>query len=466
MCAVKLLQQSNLKSSFSDDTVISFENVGKVYKLYARSLHRVVEALLPPMANKYHQKFHALSDVSFAVARGQTVGIIGQNGSGKSTLLQIVCGILKQTTGQVVVDGRISALLELGAGFNPEFTGRENVYLNGSILGIAKNEMDECFDDITDFADIGEFIDQPVKTYSSGMYVRLAFAVAINVNPTILIVDEALSVGDTLFQAKCFAKFKEFQEQGVTILFVTHSMDLVTRYCNNALLLDRGRLIKSGPAKDVVDEYYRMLANCSDIENSDLSAAAEKVAVTGDDIITENAAEEISILPVNRLSAHMQESELAYQLNPKENRYGNGKAEIVEVGINSLGDKAKYSFVHGERYRFWFKTLFHESLENPITAYTIKDVKGFDLTGTNTLFKKVDIGKVQDGDIVLTEFDQRMMLNPGGYLLSFGCAGFEVGEYVVYDRRYDVITFEVISEESSVGVFDLDSKIKISRVEV
>ncbi len=458
MCAVKSLQKSNLELSFSDDTVISLANVGKVYKLYSRPLHRVVEALLPRASRKYHQKFNALTDVSITVKRGQTVGIIGQNGSGKSTLLQVICGILQPSTGQVSVEGRISALLELGAGFNPEFTGRENVYLNGSILGVERNEMDDCFDDITSFADIGKFIDQPVKTYSSGMYVRLAFAVAINVKPNILIVDEALSVGDTSFQAKCFAKFKEFQENGVTILFVTHSMDLITRYCNNAILLEQGKVVQSGPAKEVVDEYNRLIVNCSENENISDPKPQEKSFV--DDEGNEND------LPANRLTEHMKKSELAYQLNPNENRYGNGKAEIIEVGIDSLNDKVKYSFVHGEQYRFRFKTLFHDTLENPITAFTIKDVKGFDLTGTNTLFKNVEIGKVQEGDIVLTEFDQRMMLNPGGYLLSFGCAGFEDGEYVVYDRRYDVITFDVVSEKSSVGVFDLNSKIKISRVEV
>jgi len=451
MRAINSLQHANIKSPFFDETVICLNNVGKVYKLYSRSLHRLAEAFLPHAGEKYHQKFHALTDISFKIDRGQTVGIIGKNGSGKSTLLQIICGILTPTGGQVVVDGRISALLELGAGFNPDFTGRENVYLNGSILGVERSEMDECFDDITAFADIGDFIDQPVKTYSSGMYVRLAFAVAINVKPDILIVDEALSVGDTAFQAKCFAKFKEFQENGVTILFVTHSMDLVTRYCNNAVLLEHGRIVKSGPAKEVVDEYNRIIVNCS-----------EDVTVTSpgtrDDVLAEKKS------PASQINANMRDRELAYQLNKNENRYGNGKAEIVEVGIDSLSPEVKYSFVHGERYRFWFKTLFHDTIEDPITAFTIKDVKGFDLTGTNTLFKKVDIGKVQKGDTVLTEFEQRMMLNPGSYLLSFGCAGFEKGEYVVYDRRYDIIIFDVISDDASIGAFDLDSKIKISRV--
>ena len=469
--AAKPMRHSNLKSPLSDAIAIHLNDVGKVYKLYSHPLQRVAEALLPKTEGKYHTEFHALKNISFTITKGQTVGIIGQNGSGKSTLLQIVCGILQPTAGQIAVNGRISALLELGAGFNPEFTGRENVYLNGSILGVDRSEMEKCFDDILDFADIGTFIDQPVKTYSSGMYVRLAFAVAINVNPSILIIDEALSVGDTSFQAKCFAKFKEFQEKGATILFVTHSMDLITRYCTNAILLEKGEIVQSGPSKEVVDEYNRRIVNCSTNENNAVSNPSKTTTVENESPAEKIANKSVKETPptelnsqTNQISTHMQESELAYKLNPNENRYGNGKAEIIEMGIDSLADDTRYSFIHGERYRFWFKTLFHENLVSPITAYTIKDVKGFDLTGTNTLFKNAEIGDVQKGQVVLTEFEHRMMLNPGGYLLSFGCAGFENGKYVVYDRRYDVITFEVISDKSSVGFFDLDSTVKISQV--
>lgn len=447
------------------EPIIRLENVGKVYKMYARPLHRLLETLLPGNSKQYHQKIHALDDVSFTVKRGQTVGIVGKNGSGKSTLLQIICGILQPSSGHVAVDGRISALLELGAGFNPEFTGRENVFLNGSILGVKRDEMERRFGDIAAFADIGSFIDQPVKTFSSGMYVRLAFAVAINVNPSILIVDEALSVGDTAFQAKCFAKFMEFQEKGVTILFVTHSVDLVTRYCNHALLLEKGKVIKAGQPKEVVDEYNRRIVNFSRADNIDPAITSQLTEPRFE--VGEEADQPgtIATSSANQVKAHMQESELVYQLNPNENRYGDGSAEIIELGIDSLSDEAKYSFIHGERYRFWFKTRFNTDMNDPITAFTIKDVKGFDITGTNTLFKDVSIGKVKKGDIILTEFVQRMMLNPGGYLLSFGCAGLVNGEYKVHDRRYDVITFEVVSDKSSVGVFDLDSTIKVSRLE-
>ncbi len=457
---------TSLHSSISNDTVMRLEHVTKIYKLYSRPLYRVIEALFPNSKSDHYQEFYALKDVSFSIDRGQTIGIIGQNGSGKSTLLQVICGILQPSDGNLQVHGRISALLELGAGFNPDFTGRENVYLNGSILGVGRKEMEDRFDDITDFADIGDFIDQPVKTYSSGMYVRLAFAVAINVNPDILIVDEALSVGDTAFQSKCFAKFKEFQENGVTILFVTHSMDLVTRYCNNAILLDHGSVVKSGGAKSVVDEYNRRLVMSRNAVNP-RSTDDDKLEVEGQDEENDSGNDDaIGADAVGGCQSSITSyaRDLVYTINRDENRYGNGKAEIIQVGIESLSKDVKHSFVHGETYRFWFKTRFHERLENPIMAFTIKDTKGFDLTGTNTLFKNVDILTVEKGDILLTQFDQRMMLNPGGYLLSFGCAGYENGEYVVYDRRYDMITFEVVSDTESAGIFDLDSTIKVSLV--
>lgn len=421
------------------EPIIEVEGVSKVFKLYQRQLERIKEvASLPFGGKKYHRPFTALNDVSLSISRGDTVGIIGKNGSGKSTLLQIICGILQPTEGSVHVNGRVSALLELGAGFNPEFSGRENVYLNGSILGMSKDEMDNCFDDIAAFADIGEFIDQPVKNYSSGMYVRLAFAVAINVNPDILIVDEALSVGDISFQAKCFTKFREFQEKGVTILFVTHSMNLITRYCNDAFLLDHGKIIQSGSAKDVVDTFSRLA----------VGTVMQKDGSSGSS-------------PDEMLARHMRKSERKYRINPNENRYGNNKAEIIDVGIKDIDGEESYTLIHGKPYVFWFKVLFHETIEDPITAYTIKDVKGFDLCGTNTYFQEKSIGRVEKGEQIVTTFQHTMMLNPGGYLLSFGCAGFEEKKYVVYDRRYDVITFEVASDRGSVGVFDLDSEITV-----
>ena len=423
-----------------DDIAIKVKNVTKTYQLYNSHADRVKEAF-HPLRKKYHRPFNALTNVAFDVKRGETVGIIGRNGGGKSTLLQVICGILQPTTGSVDVNGRISALLELGAGFNPEFTGRENVYINATILGLKHEEIKARFDDIAAFADIGDFIDQPVKIYSTGMYVRLAFAIAINVEPHILVVDEALSVGDTLFQSKCFGKFKEFQEKGITIIFVTHALDLITRYCSAAYLMEQGMVHTSGSPKEVVDEYNRLIVKCS-----------RQVPV-----------ETVKSVDEQRFIKEKQWEGL-FQINPDENRYGNGKAEIVEAGIFSLDGKAMQVLIHGELYEFRLKVRFNDTIQNPIFAYTIKDVKGFDISGTNTLFQNIYVGTVHKGDTIMAIFKHKMPLNTGGYLLSLGCAGFENGEYVVYERRYDLLAFDVISKRASVGFVDIDSEVNISRI--
>lgn len=236
------------------ENAISVKNLSKSYRMYNAPAERLKE-LLHPFGRKYHRDFWALKDVSFDIKKGESVGIIGRNGSGKSTLLQVLCGILRPTSGEVVVNGRISALLELGAGFNPQFTGRENVFLNGSINGISREEMEARFDEIASFADIGEFIDQPVRTYSSGMYVRLAFAVAINVNPDILIVDEALAVGDIAFQIKCMERISYMKEKGVTLLFVTHDVSAIKKVCTRACWVHMGRLMQFGGSVETADAY-------------------------------------------------------------------------------------------------------------------------------------------------------------------------------------------------------------------
>ncbi len=420
-------------------TIIQLSNITKTFKLYNKHSDRVKETF-NPFKKKYHNTFHALSDVSVSIKKGETVGIIGKNGSGKSTLLQIICGILTPTGGNVEVDGRISALLELGAGFNPEFTGRENVYLNASILGLQKEEIDDCFSQIEEFADIGMFIDQPVKSYSSGMYVRLAFAVAINVNPDILIVDEALSVGDTLFQVKCFEKFREFQNQGVTILFVTHSLDLITRYCNHAYLLDNGKLHCSGDPKEIVDEYNRLLVEGSKL-NSVSSPDFAKI--------------------VGEEHSPTQIWQGIFKTNPHENRYGNGRVRILEAGIFNENNEPTQKLLTGNFCAFKMRVVFLDTIENPIFAYSIKDIKGFDISGTNTKFQSINTGIFQKGDIIEVVFSQSMILSSGSYLLSFGCAGTELGKYVIYERRYDYMTFDVISKRANVGFVDLKTVIDV-----
>ncbi len=430
----------------NQEIIIQLENITKTYRLYKKHSNRVKETF-HPFRKKYHESFKALSDVSLNIKRGETVGLIGRNGSGKSTLLQIICGILTPSAGNSNVNGRISALLELGAGFNPEFTGRENVYLNASILGLERKEIDSCFGEIEEFADIGVYIDQPVKSYSSGMYVRLAFAVAINVKPDILIVDEALSVGDTLFQSKCYANFREFQSNGVTILFVTHALSLITQYCDKAFLLDEGTLHMEGSPKEVVDEYNRLLVNCSIIHDTqDTKKKKEKSK------IQQSGSAVIPMLWDN-----------LFTLNPNENRYGNGKVTIHEVGIFSSDDQAVQRLITGNEYLFRMRVQFHDTVETPVFAYTIKDVRGFDISGTNTRFQKLETGKFSKGDFIEIVFTQKMILSSGSYILSFGCGGTESTEYVIYERRYDVLSFEVISTQPNVGFVDLKSNIALNR---
>lgn len=260
-----------------DDIAIKVDNISKMYKLYDNSMDRLKEALgVGKKKRKLYKEHYALQNVSFDVCKGETVGIIGTNGAGKSTILKIITGVLNQTEGKLEINGRISALLELGAGFNMDYTGIENVYLNGTMIGFSKSEIDEKLHQILDFADIGEFIYQPVKTYSSGMFVRLAFAVAINIDPEILIVDEALSVGDVFFQAKCYKKFEEFKKMGKTILFVSHDLSSISRYCDRVILLNKGKKLAEGKPNTMIDMYKKVLVNQIDDDGKDIVQQDDK----------------------------------------------------------------------------------------------------------------------------------------------------------------------------------------------
>ncbi len=418
-----------------NDIAISVKNISKSYRMYPSPKEKLKE-LLHPFGKKYHKEFWALKDISFDIKKGECVGIIGRNGSGKSTLLQIICGVLQPTTGEATVRGRISALLELGAGFNREFSGRDNVYMNGALMGISKDEMDEKFESIANFADIGDFIEQPAKTYSSGMYVRLAFACAVNVEPDILIVDEALAVGDMNFQAKCYKKFQEFQESGQTILFVTHSIDNVIRYCNKGILLSDGNKLVEDTPKEAVDSYKRLMADCYKQES-----------------------------PTTAAKVNARKLETVYKYNFSINKdaliYGNMKAEIVDFGIFDKAGKPAQKLFGGEACYVKMKVKFNEAIENPIFAYTIKDIKGLELTGTNSNYKNISTSVFKENHVVEIEFSQILNLQTGIYALSLGCTNFEADNFVVYHRVYDIILFEVINPDKFVGFFDLKSEIAI-----
>ena len=461
---------------------VEVKNVTKIYRLYDKPIDRLKESL-SVSHKEYHKDFYALSDLSFTVEKGQTVGIIGTNGSGKSTILKIITGVLTPTTGEVTVRGKISALLELGAGFNQDYTGIENIYMNGTMMGYTKKEMDAKLPEILDFAEIGDFVYQPVKTYSSGMFVRLAFALAINVEPEILIVDEALSVGDVFFQSKCYRRMEEIRKNGTTIIMVTHDMGSIIKYCDKVVLLNKGEFIAEGQPGHRVDLYKKILANQMDdleeelLEMNDFSGGLDDDAAgTGADRKTagsgaagsENttgkadgqngAAGSAASGHANKKHSGLMKDKIT--INPNRTEYGNGKAEIYDLGMFDERGNLTNLLLKGEYFTIKEKIRFHDSIQAPIFTYTIKDKKGADLTGTNTMFEGAEIRPVKNGDEYEVNFRQKMTLQGGEYLLSMSCTGFEQGEHTVYHRLYDVANITVISNKNTVGVYDMESEVE------
>lgn len=417
---------------------VSISNLCKIYRLYHHHSDRLKEAL-HPMRKKYHEDYFALRDISLDVEKGETVGIIGRNGSGKSTLLKVIAGILTPSGGSVTVNGKVAALLELGAGFNPELTGVENIYFSGIIMGFTRKEMESKLDDIVAFADIGEFIHQPVKTYSSGMFIRLAFAVAVNVDPDVLIIDEALAVGDISFQAKCFRKLNDFRQAGRTVIIVTHALDSIIRYCHKAIVLDAGCKVLEADPKTAVDEYKKLMARCESFKQP-----ADKPSLKREHDLPETLKTQFTI------DAHALS-------------YGNGMAEIVDFGILDEHENPVQTLHNGRPFSIRMKVEFHADVESPIFAYTIKDLKGMEVTGTNTYFKKCETGSFRKGERVSVVFNQTLNCQCGRYSLCLGCTGWEPDNLAVYHRLYDVLLFEVVSEEPMVGFFDMGSRIEVNR---
>lgn len=436
----------------SNNNAISVNNVTKIYRLYEKPIDRLKEVLSPTHKN-YHRDFFALNGISFDVPKGQTVGIIGTNGSGKSTILKIITGVLTPTEGNLKVNGVISALLELGAGFNMDYTGIENIYMNGTMMGFSRKEMDDKLKDILDFADIGDFVYQPVKTYSSGMFVRLAFALAINVEPEILIVDEALSVGDVFFQAKCYRRMEEIRQKGTTILMVTHDMGAIIKYCDQVVVLNKGNFIAQGEPGKMVDLYKKILANQMD----DLSLDLEEIS-SGE--LNDFSGEQVkSRSDRNALKEGFMKDKLT--VNPNRTEYGDKKAEIVDFGLLDERGNLSNLLLKGEYFIIKEKIQFHGNIESPIFTYTIKDKRGADLTGTNTMYEASDVESVKQGDVYEVEFKQKMTLQGGEYLLSMSCTGFENGEHVVYHRLYDIVNITVISNKNTVGIYDMEPKVSL-----
>lgn len=420
----------------NDNIAIKVQGLTKIYHLYDRPQDRLKEAL-NPFRKSYHHDYYAMDCVDFEIKKGETVGIIGKNGAGKSTLLKMITGVLTPTSGHIETHGTIASLLELGAGFNPEMTGLENIFLNGTLMGFTREEMEPKVEAILEFADIGEFIYQPVKMYSSGMFARLAFSVSINVEPDILIVDEALSVGDMAFQMKCFKKFQDFQEQGRTILFVTHALDTVIRYCSRGIVIDAGRKAFEGTSKASVDAFKKVLS--------------------GDFYKEENEIQEIAIPLVDETKLLKESFEIHQELD----MYGNGKATIIDYGI--IDEKGKPSAIidYNSEFKIIMKVKFSENISEPLFAFTLKDSKGLEITGTNTNMKYITTGSYKKGQIITVTFTQKANLQLGSYALSLGCVNLDESGVEVYSRIYDALLFNVIGSTQMVGFFDLESEVSL-----
>lgn len=443
--------------------IIEVDGVSKSFPVYAKPHHRLLQMLMPESGSRWYREFHALANVAFEIPRGQTVGIVGRNGSGKSTLLQVICGTLTPTKGDVRVRGRIAALLELGAGFNPEFTGRENVYLNATVLGLTRAEIDACFDDIAAFADIGEFIEQPVKTYSSGMYVRLAFAVAIHVKPDVLVIDEALAVGDEAFQRKCFARIEAIRAAGATVLFVSHSAGTVIDLCDRAILLDGGEMIADGLPKQVIGLYQKLLYAPADrareiraqIRANPEAALAGRVPDAG-------AA---AALPVEQAAPAGPEPYFDSDMKPSSTiEYERRGACIQDPSLSTIDGRQVNVLVAGREYLYRYRVRFDKTAAGVRYGMMMRTLTGVEACGAASSRPEEATPVVAAGSLVDVEFRFRCLLAPGTYFLNAGVLGL-LGEGETYlDRRIDVAMFRVLPDASRLGTglvdMDVSSRVR------
>lgn len=422
-----------------EEIAISLNNISKCYKRYARPVDRLKEILLP--GKSHAQEFWALKDINLEVPKGETLGIIGQNGSGKSTLLQIIAGTLTPTTGHVYVNGRVSALLELGSGFNPEFTGRQNVFFNGQILGLSREQIEAKFDKIAAFAEIGDFIEHPVKTYSSGMVVRLAFAVIANTEPSILIVDEALAVGDAKFQARCMKRIRQMKEQGVTILFVSHDSGSVKMLCNSAVLMNHGKLLEIGEPKDVVNHYIALLS--SDNNEVEIENKTSKAMTT---LIQENNLEAAD----------------DFIKNNKENnlhRHGNKLAIIKNVQIIDLQGKEIKKLETGQEFQISVLLQAKAELSDLIVGISLRNLMGLVIYGTNTHLLKIKLPELKQNQELTVLFKIPCYMNKGVYTVT---VGIHSEEGLSYDWVDELVVFEVNNSIYCDGLVDLQSNVKFN----
>jgi lipopolysaccharide transport system ATP-binding protein len=401
-----------------ESDLVLVQNVSKLYRLYPRPVDRLREMV--PGSPPRHTDFWALRDISFRVEKGETLSIIGPNGCGKSTLLQVVSGILQPSAGRVVTRGRIAALLELGAGFNPEFTGRENVYLNGEILGLSRAEIEKAMPGIEAFAEIGEFMERPVKEYSSGMYVRLAFSTAIHVDPEILIVDEALAVGDAVFANRCVRKFQELRERKITVLFVSHDLGLVKQLSDRAILLLHGRVEAEGAPRDVVNRYIGLVLE------------RQAPLIEKDD----------------RVHASF--------------RHGDGSSEVLSIQILNMRGEPVSVVASGECVTVRVRSRFHATKRDPMVGILIRTRIGMEVYGTNTRVEQLSLGDFEAGDELEIDFQMECWLTPQSYTLTVATQN---ADGTSHDWLDDAVAFEVVDQRVAAGVANLRARIvwRVSR---
>lgn len=430
-------------------------DLGKCYRIYQRPQDRLKQALLRGR-RQYYREFWALRDLCMEVRRGETVGIMGRNGCGKSTLLQLICRTLRPTVGRVEVHGRVAALLELGAGFSPEFSGRDNVYTNAAVLGLSRQETDDRYEDIVAFAGLGDFIERPVKTYSSGMFVRLAFAVAISVDPDVLVIDEALSVGDEAFQRKCFARIQAIQDRGGTILFVSHSAGAILDLCNRAVLLDQGELLLEGHPRTVVNRYHKLLYAPADRAEA-VREEIQRCAAT--DSEPEEAAGAAAA------SGEVESGKAYFEpgLKPESTVvYPPCGAEILDPHITTPSGRRVNMLVPHEQYVVRYRVRFSEPACRVVYGSMIKTLQGTDVSGLASLDRPMD--RVPAGKEIEVAVRFRCMLRPGVYFVNTGVAGVVSGHEGFLHRITDVLMFRVMNEphRSTVGIVDLflDAELK------
>lgn len=455
----------------NNDIVIKLENISKVYKLYRSHSHRLLDAIKLFKGN-YSHDFWALKDISFEIPRGTTVGILGQNGSGKSTLLQLITSVLQPTHGKISVKGRVAALLELGAGFNPSLTGRENVIMNGMMMGCSKEKILEKLDQIQAFADIGDFFFQPMKIYSSGMFMRVAFAAAIHVDPDILIIDEALSVGDAKFQEKCFRRFRQFQEEGKTIILVTHDRSAVPRLCNLALLLNRGKLIEIGSPKKIVNLYSNILAtgdiqeikaevestDDEDVDDSDdgVDNVGSRQSTLNEDECRMSRSDTHNFLN-NPSSADLCSTRPAY--NKNEYRYGDGKAKIIDYFICTENNANITTIQCNDVMEVYLKVIAYQDIK-PLVGLSIRDSQGVLVCGLNSdWLKNRTIPELKKDQTQYYKFSVRMNLKPGSWFLEFAIAS---SQSDLCDIRTNMVHLEVLSNINSFdGLVFLENDLEV-----